>query len=115
MIRSSSAGTPGFSRTTGTGVWFRIASDTTPVVSPRKGSLPVAISYKTTPNENKSVRASSGFPRTCSGDMYATVPTVAPGLVRSSSGAAVAIEEMLLGVPSDERSSFANPKSRILR
>jgi Putative transposase len=29
----------------------------------------VAISYKTTPNENKSVRASSSLALTCSGDM----------------------------------------------
>ncbi len=30
------------------------------------------------------MRASSSFPRTCSGDMYATVPTAVPGLVRSA-------------------------------
>ena len=28
------------------------------------------------------MRTSSSFPRTCSGDIYATVPTAAPGLVR---------------------------------
>src|SRR5262249_9097163 len=42
------------------------------------------ISYSTAPKENRSVRASSSFPRTCSGDMYATVPSVLPGLVRCS-------------------------------
>jgi len=31
------------------------------------------------------VRASSSLARTCSGDIYATVPTVAPGLVRCCS------------------------------
>ena len=31
------------------------------------------------------MRASSSFPRACSGDMYATVPTAEPGLVRSFS------------------------------
>ncbi len=51
----------------------------TPELSPRNGNAPVAISYSTTPNENKSVRASSSLARTCSGDMYATVPKVVPG------------------------------------
>ena len=41
----------------------------TPELSPRKGSAPVAISYSTAPNENKSVRASSSLARTCSGDI----------------------------------------------
>ena len=36
-------------------------SKTIPELSPRNGSLPVAISYSTTPNENKSVRASKGL------------------------------------------------------
>lgn len=39
------------------------------------------ISYKTTPKENKSVRVSGSFARACSGDMYAMVPKVLPGLV----------------------------------
>ena len=52
-----------------------------------KAILPVAISYSTTPKENRSVRASSSSPRACSGDMYATVPSVVPGLVKSSSDA----------------------------
>jgi hypothetical protein len=41
----------------------------TPVVAPANGSIPVAISYKTTPQEKMSDRASSSSPRTCSGDM----------------------------------------------
>ena len=51
-------------------------------VSPRNGSVPVAISYKTAPKENRSVRASSSLPLACSGDMYATVPMAVPGLVK---------------------------------
>jgi hypothetical protein len=39
----------------------------TPELSPRKGNVPVAISYKTAPNQNKSVRASNSFARTGSG------------------------------------------------
>ena len=34
-----------------------------------KGSVPVAISYKTAPKENKSVRESNSLPSDCSGDM----------------------------------------------
>ena len=38
-------------------------------VSPRNGSFPVAASYRTIPSEKRSVRASSGLPSACSGDM----------------------------------------------
>ena len=69
MMSSSSGGTSGFSRTGGTGARFRMASKITPELSPRNGSAPVAISYSTAPNENRSVRASSSLARTCSGDM----------------------------------------------
>jgi hypothetical protein len=55
-----------------------------PELSPRKGNAPVAISHKTTPNENKSVRASCSLPSTCSGDIHATVQGVLPALVSSS-------------------------------
>ena len=85
-------------------------------VSPRKGSEPVAISYSTAPKENRSVRASSSFPRACSGDMYATVPTAVPGLVRCSSGTSVvSVEaaELDPGVTDfGGAASFAKPKSR---
>ena len=55
----------------------KIAAD----VAPENGRTPVAISYSTTPKLNTSVRASSSLPSVCSGDMYATVPSAAPGLV----------------------------------
>ena len=51
MIRSSSAGTCAFSRTGATGSRLKIASRTSPVLSPGNGSTPVAISYSTAPNE----------------------------------------------------------------
>ncbi len=44
MTSSSLGGKSGFRRVGGAGARFRIASVTTPVVSPRKGSVPVAIS-----------------------------------------------------------------------
>jgi hypothetical protein len=37
--------------------------------SPWKALLPESISYSTAPKEKMSLRASVGFPRTCSGDM----------------------------------------------
>ena len=62
-------GRSGFSRTGGVGSRSRIALKISAEVSPRNGSVPVAISYSTTPKENRSVRASSSLPRACSGDM----------------------------------------------
>ena len=69
MIRSSSAGRSGFSRTGATGARFTMASQIIAEVSPRNGNVPVAISYNTAPKEYRSVRASKSLPRTCSGDM----------------------------------------------
>jgi hypothetical protein len=46
-----------------------MASKITADVLPTKGWRPVAISYKTAPKENRSVRASISSPRACSGDM----------------------------------------------
>jgi hypothetical protein len=63
------SGKPGFNRKGVSGARFRIPSEITADVSPRKGKVPVAISYSTAPNENKSVRASNSLARTCSGDM----------------------------------------------
>src|SRR6266487_2285245 len=63
MISSSLAGRSGFRRTGATGLLCKIESNRFAVVSPRNGCLQVAISYKTAPKENKSVRASSSFPK----------------------------------------------------
>jgi hypothetical protein len=62
------------------------------------------------------VRASSSLARTCSGDIYATVPSVAPGLVSCCSStvnvcvlaAAMLLEGLTVSV------IFASPKSSIL-
>ena len=95
------------------GALCRIASNTIADVFPENADSPVAISYSTAPNENRSVRASSSSPAACSGDVYAIVPTAVPGLVRCSSlitvGAAPsdAAELLCPGV------IFARPKSSI--
>ena len=114
MTSSSFAGSCGFRRTGDTGSRFRMASKIIAEVSPWNGTLPVAISYKTAPNENRSVRRSSSFPFACSGDMYATVPTAVPGLVRNCrSGPAVAAVIPSAAV-SGEAFTLASPKSRTL-
>jgi len=69
MILSQSGGRSGFRRTAEVGLLSRMAWKITPELSPLKGNTPVAISYKTVPKENKSVRASNSFARICSGDM----------------------------------------------
>src|SRR4029450_3119062 len=58
----------------GTGSRLRMPSQMRPAVFPENGCAPVAISYSTTPNEKRSVRASTSCPRTCSGDIYDSVP-----------------------------------------
>jgi len=93
------------------GTRFRMDSKITPELSPRKGNIPVAISYKTTPNENTSVRASKSLARTCSGDMYTIVPSAKPGLVRWDSTSMVVAFASALAPCFTE--SLANPKSRI--
>ena len=67
--------------------------------------------YNTMPNENKSVRASRSSPRTCSGDIYEVVPTVAPGPVNKSSS--VTVGSCDAGTAASVGTTFANPKSII--
>ena len=54
------------------------------------------------------MRASRSCTLTCSGDIYTTVPGMAPGLVAGESSDTVSAEAAALPV------SLANPKSRIL-
>ncbi len=69
-------GTSGFRRTGAVGAWFRIALKIAAEVSPRKGSIPVAISYSTTPKENRSVPAFSSSPAPAPGSC--TGPSLSP-------------------------------------
>jgi hypothetical protein len=47
----------------------RIAASVSEMVSPANGAHPVSISWSTQPNDQMSVRLSSGLPRACSGLM----------------------------------------------
>src|SRR5215472_18422505 len=84
MICSSSRGISALNCQGETEDLFRMASKITPEVRPENACWPVAISYSTAPKENRSVRPSKSSPRTCSGDIYATVPKAKPGLVSDS-------------------------------
>ncbi len=82
--------------------------------SPPNARLPVAISESTVPRENRSVRASTGCPCACSGDMYEAVPTVLPVLVRSGGRppSTVGDDASMARVCGSSAASFASPKSR---
>ncbi len=54
---------------TGGGSSVSTAVTVSAAVRRRNGLRPVSISYSTTPKEKMSLRASTGWPRVCSGDM----------------------------------------------
>src|SRR5439155_18709817 len=68
-ISSSFGGSWGLSSNGATGARWRIASNTAALVGPENAGRPVAISYRTIPRENRSVRRSNSSPMACSGDM----------------------------------------------
>lgn len=69
MVSSRRGGKSGRATVGGAGSIVRIAAETTADVAPANARWPVAISYSTSPNENRSDRTSSGSPRSCSGDI----------------------------------------------
>jgi len=60
------------------------ASIVSVTVSPVNSRAPVTSSYRSTPTEKTSERASSGRPRICSGDMYENFPFKTPAWVCSA-------------------------------
>ncbi len=69
-------------RADGTGMGAsRIISISWRSVCAAKRRSPVSISWSITPTEKRSLRPSSGSPRTCSGDMYPVVPFTTPTCV----------------------------------
>ncbi len=59
------------------------------------------------PNANKSVRASTASPRTCSGPMYGTVPATCPAAEIGDSIVCACVAS----TSKPGRASFASPKS----
>ncbi len=87
-----------------------MAEITLALVSPGNARRPVSSSYSTQPNEKMSARASTSFPSSCSGAMYGTVPSTAPGVVAGSS-AVSSDAPAPTSAPAPGRVNFARPKS----
>ena len=77
----STTATIGWGASSGAGEPQRIAACSSIAVSAANGRRPASISYSTTPSANRSARASTGRPTSCSGAMYAGVPIIAPTAV----------------------------------
>ncbi len=99
----------------------RVAESTSTTVLPRKAGRPDTASYRMAAVENRSVRASTAWPSTCSGAMYRGVPTSRPGRVSSvpisservrSLGSARARPKSSTFTPWGERNTFEGLRSR---
>ena len=83
---------------------------------PGNGSWPVSAWYSIAPREKMSARGPSSSPRTCSGDMYSTVPTSMPCWVIVGSPLARAMpKSSSLIVPSCSTITLAGLRSRWIR
>ena len=92
-----------------------IASIVASGVSRMNGGRPVKSSYRSAPSDHTSVRLStSRVPRTCSGDMYAGVPSTPPSHVRRVSAVVSSAmpKSRTLIVPSVHRNRFDGLRSR---
>ena len=77
-MRSSASGTRRLNFDGGGTSALRTFSISANSVSPRNSFSVVNISWRMIPVENTSVRASTGMPRICSGDMYENLPLSTP-------------------------------------
>ena len=74
-------------------------------VCPLNGRTPVAISNSITPSAQMSLDACAASPRSCSGDMYGSVPTAVPACV---SAACICVTAAVM---SESNVRLASPKS----
>ena len=81
-------------------------------LSPLKGTVPVSISYRTTPTEYRSERSSTGWPLACSGARYWAVPRMEPASVIPESPARAMPKSMTLTVPPRSSMTFCGLMSR---
>ncbi len=86
----------------------RIAASVSAAVSPLNARRPASISYSMHPRAKMSLRGSADSPRTCSGDMYPTVPSTVPGSVWTVTVVSPPRPSAIT------RAEVARPKSRIL-
>jgi hypothetical protein len=102
----------GSSGGSGVGSLWRMAYPLSTNEPPGKARVPERSSWSTTPRLNRSDRASSGSPRTCSGDMYPGVPSTAPVRVAPPVGVTVASISPRGPASAAASASLAMPKSR---
>ncbi len=82
-------------------------------VEPSKILSPLNTSTNVTPRANRSVRASTSSPRTCSGAIYAGVPRTIPSIVTVGDSATYAKpKSVTFSVPFSERRIFPGLMSR---
>src|ERR1019366_7383892 len=123
MIRSNSTGRSGFRRTADVGIPSRIALKITPELSPRNGSVPVAISYSTAPNSlwcksgfrnGKRLCDSQGsFVESAHGDGHAQAAGEARGVVDRAAGVGISSGTSVL--PEAERVAGGRALRRVCR
>ena len=87
---------------------LRIATSVSEAVTPPKARRPESISASTQPNDQRSVRLSTGCPRACSGLMYAGVPRIDPSRVALPAAVAASVSV------AETDTLLARPKSRTL-
>ena len=79
-----------------------------PRLAPLKAGRPVTISYSMEPSEKMSLRWSTGWPPTCSGDMYLGEPIIVPLWVRTSDACMRAMpKSMIFAWPSGQQHDVA--------
>ena len=98
----------------GAGTWpVRTFSSTAKSESPVKSFSPQSSSQSSTPTAKTSLRWSIGWPRTCSGDMYANLPLRMPAWVCCSRLSALAMPKSIsLTSPSNDTITFCGETSR---
>jgi hypothetical protein len=95
------------------GGWFTIRNITAAAESPLNGGRPVAAKASTLPREKTSLGGPAGSPRSCSGDMYASVPITVPVVVRPVvASTARAMPKSMIRGPSAARITLAGLRSR---
>jgi hypothetical protein len=80
-------------------------------IEPGKARCPLSSSWRMAPAAKRSLRPSTGSPRTCSGDMYPGVPSTAPVCVSYPCGLSVGSSNPRGSVTAG--AALAIPKSRI--
>ena len=98
-MTSTSGGSCGTRRVARGGSWNAMRATICGTFSPCQAGCPVSISKQSVPSENRSLRASTTAPVTCSGDMYAGVPQVSDAPVSAADDVRAMPKSRILGSP----------------